>query len=305
MLRASDSTRVDRGVVCRAGHDDPWPVHEQVPALRRRSPLVSRPAIGWPPTNRRPGRRARATIADLVLATSVITASAASAELARACQGVQLRQISHGRRAGQDDEIGAVDRRRAASRQPRRSCRRVRRGRTLAARRPGGDLDPSPARSRSAVRARWIRRSARSRGTRSASARVSQPGDDVEAPRQPSTPTRRARRRSARRRSPPAGPTLRDAPLDALGRPRARRAGSGDGSVPAVRSPRRSGLRKRRSAGSDAPRRTANRAARPYRSGVRMTSRRDGARACRSALAGQPTAGRPASAASTFSRGYS
>ena len=39
-------------------------------------PAVSRPAIGWPPTKRRPAASARATSIALVLATSVTTASA-------------------------------------------------------------------------------------------------------------------------------------------------------------------------------------------------------------------------------------
>ncbi len=104
-------------------------------------PLVSLPAIGWPPTNRRPRAVARSTRRAFVLATSVTTASGQDRGPGRTGQLVE--QVEAGRGGcGEDHEVRPGDRVR-----DRRGCGVDEAGgqrpaRPLAGRRPGDDGPP-------------------------------------------------------------------------------------------------------------------------------------------------------------------
>ncbi len=72
------------------------------------NPVTSRPAIGWPPTKRRPSSAASSTMAAFVLATSVTTASAARYPAQRSAEVAEQRQRGK-RRRGEDHDVRALD----------------------------------------------------------------------------------------------------------------------------------------------------------------------------------------------------
>ena len=209
-----------------------------------------------------------------------------------------------GRRRREDHEVGALDR--GPGRRPRR--RSITPSATAA-------RDPAPdglhaaivqstadsgrgaqgARDRARDQTEAEERAIRERAARR---RVRRPGQSCPAGR---CPTTRAVSAPPPRRSIASRPVAHP-PLAAPSAP----AGPGrrrgfwrriDRCAARCRAARRGGTR--RSAGSAAPRRRAPRAARRCRSGGRRTSRRVWA------SASDQTFGRPASAASTFSSGYS
>ena len=267
-----------------------------------RSPVASRPAIGWPPTKRRPrarrpARRSRA----FVLATSVTTASGRERRRATARRGRRAASGSpspappgrRGRRPRSpppaiggdrvDDPVRERPRRAAPGRAStrRRASALVRRLDARRARAIDPPMRPKPRKAMCTVP-----------GIAAGPGRSVDPAGVVAAGR------RRRRGRRAVADAPPVGARRSPSPV---GRARDRRAGSGGGSatrrsvVAALvveEAPQRG--QRRSSAKSDSS------GDRRCRSGGRTTGTRVAA-----SSSDRSDCGRPASAASTFSSGYS
>ena len=205
---AVDALDVGRARAPRPGRD-PRPSANRSASPPRSRP-VSRPAIGWPPTNRSRARRRARRAAAFVLATSVTTAPGDQRAGATARRGRRADEaVDAG--AGEDDQVGA-------SRASGRGRRRPGRARRPRARRAGPAAGRAPCRRASQpwrlgqaqTRGRSIRRSARSRGTRRGrGARpTGRPGQSTQPGSLPDSgppvgppPRRRRPRRSVDRRS--------------------------------------------------------------------------------------------------------